>query len=405
MNRIRARELRKNMTEAERVLWKHLRLRQIHGLKFRRQQPIGKYIVDFICFEKRLIIELDGGQHSEQIVYDLERDTWLERQGFHILRFWNDKVLKETEVVKEVILEALSHHSDTPPTLILPHKGGGDDDNGESHGKEINGGYSLYKMIIYGIILLCQLLLIPSVHAWQLPIEVATYTDKGDKVYNKLVAGIESSATDGFDNLWDTQALVTSPDMESQPMLRAYFTPPPILPPQGGEEKGATIIPSPHLIGKAGEGKGGGGGVNLRLWKDTRGPVQGNTTWDITIDSVPPGKIVVISWNTPQGLLKAGERLVLNDSGVSDVGSQTVQTDVSQTSSYVYVSHSDEPRSLALVLSRESSNTSRSGGGSGFGCGTIKLHDNRPSGGGTAALGIIALFSPLVLRLLRNRSL
>jgi very-short-patch-repair endonuclease len=63
------------MTDAERGLWRHLRLRQFAGYKFRRQQPIGKYIVDFVCFERKLIIELDGSQHSEKVAYDLERSA------------------------------------------------------------------------------------------------------------------------------------------------------------------------------------------------------------------------------------------------------------------------------------------------------------------------------------------
>lgn len=126
---IKAKELRKKPTDAERVLWKHLRLRQIGGYKFRRQQPIGQYIVDFVCLEKRLIIELDGGYHAEQIAYDSKRDRWLEKQGFCILRFWDNQVLKETESVKEVIYRALSGQLDVPPTLILPRKGGGDGGN------------------------------------------------------------------------------------------------------------------------------------------------------------------------------------------------------------------------------------------------------------------------------------
>ena len=107
MDRIRVRTLRKNLTEAEQTLWRHLRLRQIGGYKFRRQQPIGRYVVDFICFEKRLIIEVDGGQHSEHVVYDSKRNTWLEKQGFSVLRFWDNQVLKETEAVKEVIMGGL----------------------------------------------------------------------------------------------------------------------------------------------------------------------------------------------------------------------------------------------------------------------------------------------------------
>ncbi len=80
MDKVKARELRKNPTDAERVLWRHRRLRQFGGYKFRRQQPMGKYIVDFVCLEKRLIVEVDGGHHSEQLKYDSERKTWLEEQ-------------------------------------------------------------------------------------------------------------------------------------------------------------------------------------------------------------------------------------------------------------------------------------------------------------------------------------
>lgn len=123
MDKIRARELRKNMTEAERSLWRHLRLRQLGGHKFRRQQPMGRYIVDFVCLEKQLIIEVDGGHHSEQAAYDLERDTWLGKQGFIILRFWDNEVLKEIESVKERIMNALEKYSNTPH-LNPPPQGG-----------------------------------------------------------------------------------------------------------------------------------------------------------------------------------------------------------------------------------------------------------------------------------------
>src|SRR5216684_2308851 len=98
-NEIKARELRKNPTEAEKKLWNHLRLRQLGGYKFRRQHPLGLYIVDFICLEKRLIIEVEGGQDSEQVDYDEERTAWLEAQGFCIVRFWNNEVLNEIEMV------------------------------------------------------------------------------------------------------------------------------------------------------------------------------------------------------------------------------------------------------------------------------------------------------------------
>ena len=105
-NRDKARELRRNTTEAERVLWKHICRRQLEGYRFPRQQPIGPYIVDFFFFEKRLAIELDGGQHSEQVAYDTERTKWLVSQGFHVLRFWKGQVLGEIESVKEMILVA-----------------------------------------------------------------------------------------------------------------------------------------------------------------------------------------------------------------------------------------------------------------------------------------------------------
>ncbi|GMQ84361.1 MAG: hypothetical protein BMS9Abin06_1150 [Gammaproteobacteria bacterium] len=107
LHRDRARELRKNPTDAEKLLWKHLRRRQINGYKFQRQQPLGSYIVDFACFEKRLIIEVDGGQHGEQVSYDSTRSVWLESQGFKVLRFWNNQVLNEVEAVKEVIAKVL----------------------------------------------------------------------------------------------------------------------------------------------------------------------------------------------------------------------------------------------------------------------------------------------------------
>ncbi len=77
------------------------------GYKFRRQQPIGHYIVDFICLEQRLVIELDGGQHSQQVNYDSERTGFLASQGFRVLRFWNNQVLEDVEAVKAVILESL----------------------------------------------------------------------------------------------------------------------------------------------------------------------------------------------------------------------------------------------------------------------------------------------------------
>ena len=115
MNVARARELRKSPTKSERALWKHLRMRQINGYKFRRQQPIGRYIVDFVNFERRVVIELDGGQHSQQMVYDSKRTAWLEAQGYQVLRFWNNQILEEAEAVKAIILKALECECDAPP--------------------------------------------------------------------------------------------------------------------------------------------------------------------------------------------------------------------------------------------------------------------------------------------------
>ena len=98
-----AKALRKKPTEAEKLLWKYLRLKQLEGLKFRRQYPIDHYIVDFICLEKRLVVEVDGGQHSAEKDKDLKRDDYLQQQKFKVLRFWNHEVLTNTEGVLEVI--------------------------------------------------------------------------------------------------------------------------------------------------------------------------------------------------------------------------------------------------------------------------------------------------------------
>jgi very-short-patch-repair endonuclease len=118
----KARALRSNPTEAEKFLWRRLRYEQVDGFKFRRQAPIGGYIVDFVCFQARLVIELDGGQHAEQFERDAERTSWLESEGFSVLRFWNNEVFDNIEGVEERIRLALaqageSHpHPDPPPS-------------------------------------------------------------------------------------------------------------------------------------------------------------------------------------------------------------------------------------------------------------------------------------------------
>jgi very-short-patch-repair endonuclease len=108
MDRSRAKALRKNLTEAERILWQHLRLRQLGGHKFRRQQPLRSYIVDFVCLEKRLVVEVDGGQHSSQHSYDEQRTAWIEAQGFRVQRFWDHEVMQNIEAVKETVWQALA---------------------------------------------------------------------------------------------------------------------------------------------------------------------------------------------------------------------------------------------------------------------------------------------------------
>ena len=124
MSRSRARELRKNPTDAERKLWIHLQRRQIGGHKFRRQHILGPYIVDFICLEKRLIIEVDGGHHDELIAHDARRSHWLESRGFRVIRFWNNQGLKEIEVVQKVIADALGVEDDSPHLSPPPTRWG-----------------------------------------------------------------------------------------------------------------------------------------------------------------------------------------------------------------------------------------------------------------------------------------
>lgn len=113
---IRARSLRKNAPDAERRLWQVLRMRQLNGARFRRQRPIGPYILDFVCLEKKIAIELDGGQHSQSRAYDKARDTWLRNQGFVVLRFWNHEIFTELETVKQVIWRILAE----TPSFLLP---------------------------------------------------------------------------------------------------------------------------------------------------------------------------------------------------------------------------------------------------------------------------------------------
>ena len=120
-----ARELRRRATEAEKKLWFQLRQKQIEGFKFRRQQPIGKYVVDFVSFEKRLIVELDGGQHKAQKDEDKTRDRFFQDEGFEVIRFWNTEVFENLEGVLEAIRKNLLSPSPNPS-----HQGRGELEEG-----------------------------------------------------------------------------------------------------------------------------------------------------------------------------------------------------------------------------------------------------------------------------------
>ena len=110
-----ARRLRKHSTDTERHLWRYLRDRQIESLKFRRQQPIGNYVVDFVNPERKVVIEIDGGQHALHRG-DRIRDEWLRAEGYKVLRFWDNQVLSNLEGVLETIRDALlTPHPDPLP--------------------------------------------------------------------------------------------------------------------------------------------------------------------------------------------------------------------------------------------------------------------------------------------------
>jgi len=115
-HRDKARQLRRDQTDAEGKLWYLLRNRNLASRKFKRQVPIGRFIADFACLELKLIIEADGGQHADQQDYDEARTAWLESEGWRVLRFWNRDILTNIDGVAEAILEAirLSEFNPTP---------------------------------------------------------------------------------------------------------------------------------------------------------------------------------------------------------------------------------------------------------------------------------------------------
>jgi very-short-patch-repair endonuclease len=112
----RARLLRGQGTDAEQLLWRHLRGRRMEGYKFRRQMVIEPYIVDFLCLEAKLIVEADGGQHVEQRRYDATRSAKLALMGYRVLRFWNDEILTDTQSVLEQIRKTLIDPPSPPPS-------------------------------------------------------------------------------------------------------------------------------------------------------------------------------------------------------------------------------------------------------------------------------------------------
>lgn len=107
----RARRLRRDMSDEERILWMLLRDRRFAGFKFRRQAPLGDYVVDFVCFERKLVIELDGSQHAEpeQAAFDARRALALESAGFRVVRIWTSDLFREREGTMETILNALHY--------------------------------------------------------------------------------------------------------------------------------------------------------------------------------------------------------------------------------------------------------------------------------------------------------
>lgn len=105
----RARDLRQTSTEAEHWLWQRLRGRRLGGHKFRRQVPVGSYIVDFLCKDRGLVIEIDGSQHQQQVDYDRARTAFLEAKGYRVVRYWNNEILQQGESVLESIVHALEN--------------------------------------------------------------------------------------------------------------------------------------------------------------------------------------------------------------------------------------------------------------------------------------------------------
>jgi very-short-patch-repair endonuclease len=124
IDRASARRLRRDMTDAERRLWARLRNRGLGGHKIRRQHQIGPFIAAFCCEDKKLVIELDGGQHAEQVASDERRTAWLSTKGYRVIRFWNNDVLGDIEGVLEAIPMTLDSSIDPSPQPSPDGRGG-----------------------------------------------------------------------------------------------------------------------------------------------------------------------------------------------------------------------------------------------------------------------------------------
>jgi very-short-patch-repair endonuclease len=121
--RDRSRELRVNATPFEQTFWQTVRGHRFAGFKFRRQQVIGPFIVDFVCLSEKLIVELDGSQHAETVAYDTQRDAWLNSEGYRVFRVWNNEWTQQQEAVLARLWDMLN--SATPSPQPLPPDGGG----------------------------------------------------------------------------------------------------------------------------------------------------------------------------------------------------------------------------------------------------------------------------------------
>jgi very-short-patch-repair endonuclease len=136
--RSRAKQLRQAMTRGETLLWRYLKANRVDGLGFRRQIPFRNYIADFVCLSVKLIVELDGESHDfeERQKADQDRDAFFASEGFHVLRFTNEQVMTNSEgIVATIRGIAAARASGSPPSVTLPHKGGGNGSARASAGK------------------------------------------------------------------------------------------------------------------------------------------------------------------------------------------------------------------------------------------------------------------------------